>query len=556
MEHKYTFTQSLDNAEEIIERFGGIRPMATTIDAAVTTVQGWKKRNTIPPHRIERIIIAAEKSGVDLSDLIEIPAPPPAPEPAKEKPASSYYQRPADLPSDSPYKEDADPAPRSNDLPPLPLSGQAQQNQPQSAAREDTAFASILHDDIIYSIQQAERRAVTKSTWTTIILVAVSTLALTLIFGLGDKGMSENDRIAALKEMEAELQSVKNDVDTIKKKQGFFGSVIPEDLNQKVDVLKNKASDAGQAAISLANEAKTISQSLINGPSEEIMGQIAAFEKELDSLGKFPSVASITQRFAAFTATSGGQNLLEQSTSDLSSIVSDLKNPDDKTLEKEIDKARQTSASLNQALEGVPQNDLKAAAMLLTMTQLRSALNRNGEPFDEDLALLQKLVGDDDPALTQSINKLSTHAQNGILTSSGLSNELRSLTGEIVVASLKGEKLSIQDRAKARIQSVLLLEDEGKVTASSDTQQTLSQADKLLQQGDVEGALQAMQNLDGDAAKAAQPWMNKAEASLAARQFKTALSGVLDAKAAGLSGYKATTTLHSGGSQRPIYVQP
>lgn len=546
---------SVDNAEEIIERFGGIRPMATKIDAAVTTVQGWKKRNTIPPHRIDRIIKAAQDHDVDLSGLIDIPepvnepAPPQHTAPAYESPYSESYSPPPQPPQRDEYPPYAAEKPAAAPAQPPSSSHEAGDHDP-------SIFASMLHDDIIYSIQQAERRAVTKSTWTTIILIAVSTLALTLIFGMGGKGMSEKERLAALKEMEAEVQSVKNDVDHIKKRQGFFGSVIPDDIDQKVEVLKNTASDAGKSAANMANEAKMISQNLINGKSEGIMAQIAALEKSLDSLGSFPQMASITQRFSAFTATAGGQTLLEQSTNELSSIVGTLKNPDDKTIEKEIDKARQTSPSLHQALEGVPQTDLKAAAMLLTMTQLRSALNRDGEPFNEDLALLQSLVGDDNTDLKESITKLAPHAQEGILTSSGLSNELRSLTGEIVVASLKGEELSIKDRAKARMQSVLLLENDGEVTTSTKTQKTLSEADKLLQQGDLEGAITTMQALDGNAAKAAQPWMDKAQASLMARKFKTALSGVLDAKAAGLSGYNATTTIHNGGGQRPIYLKP
>ncbi len=537
-------SDSLDNAEEIIERFGGIRPMATKIDAAVTTVQGWKKRNTIPPHRIDKIIKAAQDHNVDLTGLVDMPEPEPTPQepPTQETPAGATV---AEVAAHALENHDAQSTQTSA----------AHTDQQQDHDSEPSVFASMLHDDIIYSIQQAERRAVNKSTWTTIILVAVSTLALTLIFGLGSKGMSEKERIAALEEMQADLEKTKTELNDIKKKQGFFGSVIPDDLDQKVEVLKNSANNTAKKAATLANEAKVISQNLINGNSEEVMAQIQALDGYLSKLGSFPSMASVTQRFSAFTATSGGRALLEQSTSELSTVLSDLKAPSEKAIESTIDKARATSPSLQQSLEGVPATDLKAAALLLTMTQLRSALNRDGEPFNEDLALLQKLVGDDDAELQGALSKLSPHAQNGILTSAGLSNELRSLTGEIVVASLKGEDLSIQDRAKARLQSVLLLEEEGgNVTTSSQAQQTLSDADKMLQKGDLEGAISLIGSLDGNAAKVAAPWMKKAQASLEARQFKTALSGILDSRAAGLNGYSAT--LNNAGTGRPIYLKP
>ena len=51
----------LENAEAIIEMFGGIRPMATKINVPVTTVQGWKKRNVIPGARREEILRVAQQ---------------------------------------------------------------------------------------------------------------------------------------------------------------------------------------------------------------------------------------------------------------------------------------------------------------------------------------------------------------------------------------------------------------------------------------------------------------------------------------------------------------
>ena len=63
--------QPLKNAAEIIERFGGIRPMAAKIDTPVTTVQGWKKRDVIPGTRRAQIMDAASEHNIDISDLTE-----------------------------------------------------------------------------------------------------------------------------------------------------------------------------------------------------------------------------------------------------------------------------------------------------------------------------------------------------------------------------------------------------------------------------------------------------------------------------------------------------
>lgn len=57
------------DAESVIQAFGGIRPMASQLGIAVSTVQGWKTRNAIPDNRWRDVIAAADSAGVDLSAL-------------------------------------------------------------------------------------------------------------------------------------------------------------------------------------------------------------------------------------------------------------------------------------------------------------------------------------------------------------------------------------------------------------------------------------------------------------------------------------------------------
>jgi hypothetical protein len=53
----------------IIAAFGGIRPMASKLGVPVSTVQGWKQRDTIPASRISEIRQVAAANGVDLSSM-------------------------------------------------------------------------------------------------------------------------------------------------------------------------------------------------------------------------------------------------------------------------------------------------------------------------------------------------------------------------------------------------------------------------------------------------------------------------------------------------------
>ncbi|MCK5385150.1 MAG: hypothetical protein KAJ29_06185, partial [Alphaproteobacteria bacterium] len=61
----------LENAAQIIEKFGGIRPMASKTGVAVTTIQGWKKRGVIPATRKNAVLEVAQEHEIDLSGLVE-----------------------------------------------------------------------------------------------------------------------------------------------------------------------------------------------------------------------------------------------------------------------------------------------------------------------------------------------------------------------------------------------------------------------------------------------------------------------------------------------------
>jgi len=55
-----------DAIAAIIERFGGIRPMAKKLGAPVSTVQAWKERSHIPENRLDEIRAAAKQHEIDL----------------------------------------------------------------------------------------------------------------------------------------------------------------------------------------------------------------------------------------------------------------------------------------------------------------------------------------------------------------------------------------------------------------------------------------------------------------------------------------------------------
>lgn len=54
--------------DRLLQRFGGVRPMASKLEIPVTTVQGWKRRGTIPASRADELRAAARSHGITLDE--------------------------------------------------------------------------------------------------------------------------------------------------------------------------------------------------------------------------------------------------------------------------------------------------------------------------------------------------------------------------------------------------------------------------------------------------------------------------------------------------------
>lgn len=54
-------------AQKIIDQFGGVRAAAAAIGLPPSTVQGWKKRGTIPDDQKPAVLSAAVESGIQIT---------------------------------------------------------------------------------------------------------------------------------------------------------------------------------------------------------------------------------------------------------------------------------------------------------------------------------------------------------------------------------------------------------------------------------------------------------------------------------------------------------
>lgn len=86
----------LRDADRVIAAFGGIRPMASQLGIAATTIQGWKSRGHIPEGRRQAVLDAAAAAGVDLT------AAPPAGEPDPSETDTETVAEVAETPTEQP----------------------------------------------------------------------------------------------------------------------------------------------------------------------------------------------------------------------------------------------------------------------------------------------------------------------------------------------------------------------------------------------------------------------------------------------------------------------
>jgi hypothetical protein len=494
---------AIENAEGIIERFGGIRPMATKINVPVTTVQGWKKRNIIPGTRRDEILQAARQLGVDLSDIMGGQSE----KIANQNVSTDKGEERAAPIGGSEFSKMVEDSRTSS------FSGSPQADK--SALRGNTASLLELNTPIEKQIEKelarSESRAVAVSTMINVLLVLMAVGSVVLMLA-----PQQDRRIAALEGNVRGLQA----------KQNFLSGLTPVDVQTQIAALRSQFSKLEASLGSILGTAQRASGDVLSPTAGDIGQRAARLENQVNDMSATASTEwnALIQRLQGLSESLGGQEQLKTTAMQLSALLSGVPENDPAAIDRSLQVA-QENPQIAKTFQGVAPQDLKAAAMLLAMTQFRSSLNRDNEPFAQDLVLLKKLAGADDPELQASLDRLAPFAEQGVLTPAGLTQEFRGLAGDVVVASLQGEDVSLKDKARARLGDMFTLEKNGEPVSGTPTQKTLAKTNKMLELGDLEGAVAQLQTLDGPAAMAAQPWITKAQATLLAQKIKHLLSG-------------------------------
>lgn len=443
------------HAEAVVERFGGIRPMASKLGVPVTTVQGWKKRGAIPSSRRAEILAAAAAHGIALtpeeldrasSATPDDPAPdgvqPSAP-PQPPRPAAAF-----DVGR-------ADPEPRQSSAP------------PSARPRGGGAVGA------------------------TALLVAVVALGIAVFDLIQPGGMTslrsqqarqtpapDDPRLAALA---AENAGLKSDIADLRDRLAALAArpepsvttaVEPQvlvELRAEIEALKrNPPADAagGGEAVDLS-------------PLADGLDRLRA---DLTALQARPAGAD-PARLAALEDALG-------------------------TISGRIDALEAASARAAGPAAG------PAAALAVAASQLQAALAA-GTPYARELETVRALARDE-PDLSAALQTLSARAATGVPAAPTLRERFGDLAGRIVTADRTRPDADWVDQTLGRVSSLVTVRRATGEVAGSGVDAVVARTQAALDRGDLADAVTEAGTLSGPAADVAGPWLADARARLAA----------------------------------------
>ncbi|MEM7225308.1 MAG: mitofilin family membrane protein [Pseudomonadota bacterium] len=271
----------------IITAFGGIRPMASKLEVAVSTVQGWKERGAIPNNRHEQILAAAKKHGITLD--------------AKQLAASDQSEAtPAPAaPKDKEKEAAARPAASA-----IPTSKASSTTTSSSSAGSEAKAAQPESSHL------AARSPAPRSSWIPAFLLGALVMAVGAVIAIftveewhGPKGASD-EAIKALQSqvtsLSGELAKLREGSDTTKLVKRVDTLTSAEsDLSKRIQALEAHAAKPAASPDELASLSKS---------NQDLSGQVSSLQGKLGELDQMEQqIASLSKSLEAKRALAAGE---------------------------------------------------------------------------------------------------------------------------------------------------------------------------------------------------------------------------------------------------------
>lgn len=522
----------MNEAERIIARFGGIRPMAAKLGIAVTTVQGWKERGTIPQPRHAQILAAAEAEGISLDPAeLAAAAGEPSHRGARRSMSPGFQTVDATAEETSDTSEDVKPARE-----PEAEKDEAEKDEEHEDVEDVEAEEVVRETDQPSPPPVSVRtRGAGSSLRTTSIGVLVGLILAAIIGGvgwyLGGAGGNADTkalagRIAAAEQAAETARKQAAEAQAAAKAAAEKLAALEGPASAQAERLKAAEAQAGEAAKAAAAlkadlaALETRLSAAASGETLQAIGrEIAELRARIETLSKTTGAGSGDGASSAAVAENAGKiaaNAVRLTAAQTRSEALE------KSLKAEIARLEEAAQGLTARLTALERQVAstvaggagrgREASLVAAIGQLREAV-RAGRAYKDELEAVRSLA--EDPP-TDAMTTLQASAAKGV-TEARL---LRARFPATAVAVLRAARLSKKsgwiDRAIARARSVVVIRRTGPGVKGSGPEAIVARAEVQLDAGDLAGAVDTLSALEGEAAEAAKPWLDAARAHIAA----------------------------------------
>ena len=569
-------------AERIIEKFGGIRPMAHKLNMPVTTVQGWKKRGAIPSNRHPDLLAAASRHNVTL-DQAELDAAAPADERPTEESSSIIVSGTDPVATPSPTTLESEPpaettagtpwtSPRSYDQPATSASSAASSSETETTAEPmrsstpepvrtaEPARASGggkgLATFAILLALLGTGAAVTAPMWGPKVIPQVwppqsggdlsgqVTALEQRVQQLASRGSDTaplNDRIAQLEQRLSAVQQGQGQQPASGEAapaatgidQAEVERIVQAQVQQLSGVDQGEVERIVQAQVQpLASRLGAIEQRPQPRPGldqQALDARVVPLEQQL------LAVAQIRERIQGLEGRLSVLDQQGQAINRLNQSVVGLEQEANR-LAQEVSETSNRSAKVAETLTLRQAEESKAQALVLAAGQLRATL-QSSRPFSGELSAV-RAVNLQDPEVVSALKAIEPYAADGIPTEAQLSQQFSDVAGEIVRAGVLASGQSGQwwDKALSTASSLVSVRRTAGEIQGSGADAVTARAEQHMKTGRLDEAVKELETLTGEPAAVAKPWIDDAKARLAANNAGALLTGQAIARLAGSPG--------------------
>jgi len=485
-------------ADPVIDIFGGIRPLANRLGITASTVQGWKKRGIIPDTRVEAIYTAAEEDNIDINALL-----------AK----GQYKMTMDDVDGRHPGAQGGERRHRTERRqhhPAYDAHGNIRSATYSGPDRRTGADRRSHHARVQQRVRDEKTSFIVRTVLMTAFFIGALALAGTFVmapefFSFAERRDREKDLEHRMKEYEEQIRELQRKQNELRRQQGE--APLPFDTQP----VKQASPGIGQRM----NQGIHTVQGAVDTVKTTVGGTIGSAQKTVQSSGTYQGFQSLMRMLGLLnnlTRTQDGAAEAEGMMGRLRGVMAGAP-PDPEGLSKAVEQAQKSDPTLQKVMGGVAPKDLGAAAMLLTMNELRGNIG-GGQSFESDLKIIEKYAKDD-PEMQAALKRVAPYARSGVLSRPHLQKEFRNIAADIVMAKLQGEDASVRERVLLRLSKYAKMRKVDDIQGDS-VDATVARAELLIDQGDIKGAIRELQSLDGAPAETAAPWLQQAEGHVAA----------------------------------------